>query len=168
MKSNGWSWAEGAGTALSARQCQTPLSACAGTSRHLRRDMGPMRKSSLRLSVPLTLVPEAAVSNDYWESESTTGPGAGKRKQRWVGVGDGSPKSSGSRLDRGSRLAPQSPLQGPGPCFCGIFPPMTLPVRPAVWLCLNCHPAKGAWWHAQSPGQQTHRVWSPRQNFFKT
>lgn len=81
--------------------------------------------------------PETAASNEYWKSERTATPwGEGQRKQRWVRVSDGSPKSSGLPW------TPQSLLQGPGHCFCGIFPPTALPAGPAAWLCLNCHPAK--------------------------
>ena len=56
----------------------------------------------------------------------------------------------------------------PSHCFCGIFSPVFPPAGPAVWLCLNCHPAKAAWWHAQTLTQKTHQVYRPCQNCFQT
>lgn len=119
-----------------------------GTSLQLKYEMKPMRKPCL--SVPRTLVPEAIVSNNCWKSGLAAALGEeGKRKQRWTRVSDDAPKSNGLPWTWAGHLAPRALLQGPGHCFCGIFPPVTLPAGPAVWLCLNCHPAKAAWWHAQ-------------------
>lgn len=56
---------------------------------------GADEKVQSLLSVPLTLVPEAVVPNNYWKSEPPTAlRGEGKRKKRRMRVSDGSPESS--------------------------------------------------------------------------
>ena len=113
----------------------------------------------------LTLVAEAAVPNDWKSEPSTALRWKGKRTQRWMRVSDGSPESTGL-------LGPSDAPVGAGVprtrhCFRGIFSPVSPPAGPAVWLCLNCHPAKAAWWHAQTLTQKTHQVYRPCQNCFQ-
>lgn len=127
---------------------------------------GADEKVQSLLSVPLTLVPEAVVPNNYWSQNHLQLWGEKEREKR-----DG----WGSVMARLNPVVSLGPLRCPcrsrdiqaNASFCGIFSPLTLLAGPAVWLCLNCHPAKAAWWHAQTLTQQTHQVYSPLQNFFK-
>lgn len=95
-------------------------------------------------------------------NRSQLGPqGKKKREHRftWMRVSDGSHWVWQSSLYLRRPPGPSDPPAGagmsePGHCFCGIFPPMSLPAGPTVWLYLNCHWAKAIWWHTQTSTQQ--------------
>ena len=127
---------------------------------------GADEKVQSMLSVALTLLAEAAVPNDWKSEPSTALRWKGKRTQMWRRVSAGSPESTGLLGPSDAPVGAGVPR--PSHCFCGIFSPVFPPAGPAVWLCLNCHPAKAAWWHAQTLTQKTHQVYRPCQNCFQT
>lgn len=133
-----------------------------GTSLHLKYEMGLMIKSCL--SVPPTLVPETAVSNLMTIGSQSELQLRGEKQRE-------------NRGGWGSAMGPLNPVVSLGPlrpsCRAqGIVSVESshqrLSQQDQLLGCVWTVTQPKAWWHAQTATQQTHRVCSSCQNFFKT